>query len=326
MKSVLITGAAGFIGFHLAKYHQKLSHSVWIIDNLSKNKNRIDSEFLNLKKNKNISFVNIDLTKKINTRTLPKEFDIVYHLAAINGTELFYLKPYDICQNNILVTINLLKYISKIKISKLIYSSTSEVYSGAEKYKLLKFPTKENAPVVFPQPTDTRYSYATSKFLGEFLSLQFGKENNIPTSVIRFHNIYGPRMGDKHAIPQIFYKILNNKRNLNVIGAFETRAYCYIDDAVSALYKLSLNNRGKNSIIHIGNSNEEITSINLAKKMMKILGKKLSLKNIPSRSSSVKRRLPDIKYLKSITDFKPLVNLDKGLELTISWYLKNAKK
>lgn len=321
MKSVLITGAAGFIGFHLAQYHNKLGHQVWLIDNLQKIKKK-DKDFIGLIKLKNIKFFNIDLTKKLNSKKFPKKFNVVYHLAAINGTDLFYSIPYDICKNNILVTINLLDFLNKIKVSKLIYSSTSEVYSGAEKYKLLKFPTKEDVPVVFPQPTDIRYSYATSKFLGEFLTFQFGKKFNVPTTVIRFHNIYGPRMGYKHVIPEILKKIINNINPLPVIGVYETRSYCYIDDAINALYKLSISNVANNKIVHIGNSKEEVSSKELVLLMMKILNKKRKIISVKSRSSSVKRRKPDTSFLKTITNYNPKINLKEGLKLTINWYLK----
>ena len=141
MKKILITGGFGFIGFYLVKKHLKLGHKVIVFDSFFKNKGKIDEEFQKYLANKNLKLIKIDLTKKIKIRSLFKKLDIVYHLAAINGTELFYEIPYKVATDNLLITINLLKLFEKIKVSKIIYSSTSEVYSDGYKVKTVKIPT-----------------------------------------------------------------------------------------------------------------------------------------------------------------------------------------
>jgi nucleoside-diphosphate-sugar epimerase len=325
MKKILITGGLGFIGFNLVKKHLKLGHKVIVFDSFFKNKGQIDKEFHKELNNKNLKLIKIDLTKKIKIQTLFKNLDIVYHLAAINGTELFYEIPYKVATDNLLITINLLKLFEKIKVSKIIYSSTSEVYSDGYKMNTIKIPTAEDVPIVFSQPTDTRYSYGTSKFMCEFLVREFGKKFKINTIIIRYHNIYGSRMGTKHAIPQITQRIISGENPLRVYGANETRAFCYIDDAVEATFKLGVKKVSNGEIIHIGNDQEEIKIKDLVKKMLKVLNKKIKIMSIKGKSSSVKRRCPSIKKLNKITNFKPSINLDTGLKKTIEWYLNENK-
>ena len=321
MKKILITGGLGFIGFYLVKKHLKLGHKVIVFDSFFKNKGKIDKEFQRVLIHKNLELIKIDLTKEIKVKSSFKNLDIVYHLAAINGTELFYEIPYKVATDNLLITINLLKLFEKIRVSKIIYSSTSEVYSDGYKMKTVKIPTNEKVPIIFSQPTDTRYSYGASKFMCEFLVREFGKKLKINTIIIRYHNIYGARMGTKHAIPQITNRILSGENPLKVYGADETRAFCYIDDAVDATYKLGIKKVKNGEIVHIGNDREEIIIKNLVKKILKILNKKIELKLLKGKSSSVKRRCPDINKLAKITNFRPKTNLDKGLNTTVNWYL-----
>jgi nucleoside-diphosphate-sugar epimerase len=321
MKKILITGGFGFIGYFLVKKHLELGHKVIVFDSFFKNKGRIDREFKKVLSHENLKLIKIDLTKEIKRNFVYDKIDLVYHLAAINGTELFYKIPYKVATDNLLITINLLKFFEKIKISKIIYSSTSEVYSDGFKLNLIKIPTDETAPIIFTQPTDTRYSYGASKFMCEFLVKEFGKKFHLNTLIIRYHNIYGPRMGTKHVIPQITNRILSGERPLKVFGANETRAFCFVDDAVEATYKLGLKKIKNGEIIHIGNDKEEIKIKKLVLKILKMLNKKIKLKLLKGKSSSVKRRCPNIKKLHKITGFKPITNLDEGLRKTINWYL-----
>lgn len=321
MKKILITGGLGFIGYFLVKKHLKLGHKVVVLDSFFKNKGKIDKEFNKILKHRNLKLIKIDLTKEIKNNPIYKKIDLVYHLAAINGTELFYEIPYQVATDNLLITINLLKLFEKNKVSKIIYSSTSEVYSDGFQMNLIKIPTDEMAPIIFTQPTDTRYSYGTSKFMCEFLVKEFGKKFKLDTLIIRYHNIYGPRMGTKHAVPQITNRAILGENPLKVFGANETRAFCYIDDAVEATFQLGIKKIKSGEIIHIGNDKEEIKIKELVLKILNILNKKVKLKLLKGKSSSVKRRCPNIKKLSKLTGFKPKINLDEGLKKTINWYL-----
>jgi nucleoside-diphosphate-sugar epimerase len=303
MSRILITGGAGFVGYHLARYHAELGDSVVILDNFFKSKSKQDEELDTLLRLENVKIFQVDLTLPITGIDAWETIDIVYHLAAINGTRLFYEIPYQVARNNLLMTLNLLNWLEGRNVGRVLYSSSSEVYAGADKLGLLKIPTDEYAPVIFPQPTDVRFSYGTSKFMGEFLCLQYGKTYEVSVSVIRYHNIYGPRMGSKHVIPEFALRLKKHENPFRIYGGDETRAFCYVDDAVKATNMAATSPACDNEIIHIGNSKEEISINNLAKLMMELFNVQYDLKECGSRSSSVSRRCPDTSKLNRLTGF-----------------------
>lgn len=320
MRKIVITGGAGFIGYHLAKYHLGQGDDVVIIDNFFKTDGKRDAEFEELLKNKKVGVIEVDLTNPLKKFDISPHIDILYHFAAINGTRLFYEIPYQVARDNLLMTLNLLKWLEGKAVNKIVYSSSSEVYAGAEQFNLLKIPTDEFAPVVFSQPTNVRFSYGTSKFMGEFLCQNFGRTFGVPVSVIRYHNIYGPRMGTKHVIPEFIIRLKNRENPFRIYGGNETRAFCYVDDAVTATYLVAITEECNNEILHIGNSKEEITIENLAKLMMETVGERFEIYECGRRNNSVTRRCPDTSKLKKITDFEVKVSLREGLMKTFNWY------
>jgi UDP-glucose 4-epimerase/UDP-glucuronate decarboxylase len=231
---VLITGGGGFIGYHLARYHLTLGDSVTIVDNLLKTDGELDEECRVLVKTPLVELLQIDLTDAAARRMPLSNVDIVYHLAAINGTRFFYEIPYGVARANLLMTLNLLDALEGKSIGKLVFASSSEVYAGCGQVGLLKIPTDEDIPVVFPQPTEDRFCYGGSKFMGEFLCLRFGRQLKVPTSIVRYHNVYGPRMGKMHVIPEFIARILARENPFRIYGGQETRAFCYVEDAVEA--------------------------------------------------------------------------------------------
>lgn len=143
--------------------------------------------------------------------------------------------------------------------------------------------------------------------------------------IVRYHNIYGPRMGYEHVIPEFLLKIYNKSNPFPIYGN-PSRAFCYIDDAVEAT-KLVMENKNSNGeILNIGNNLEEINILDLAKTMFEVLNynAKIDLKSTPK--GSVDRRCPDISKLKKLTNYKPKINLKEGIELTHRYYYKYFKK
>lgn len=321
---VLITGGAGFIGYHLAEGHRRKGDAVVILDNLFKSEGRADPAFESLAGAPGVRSVTADLTKPL-TLELDGGFDVVYHLAAINGTRLFYEIPYQVARTNLLITLNLLDWLERRPVGRLLYASTSEVYAGCDQVGLLTIPTAEDVPVVFPQPTNVRFSYGTSKFMGEFLCFHFGAKFNIPTSVIRYHNIYGPRMGTKHVIPEFILRMHAKENPFRIYGGQETRAFCYVDDAVQATSLVAATPACAQEIVHIGNQREEVTIETLARLVMEQFGEKVEIQECGGRSGSVSRRCPDTSKLKRLTGFEAQVSLREGLARTCPWYLKEAE-
>ena len=322
--NVLITGGAGFIGYHLGRFHAAQGDTVHLVDNLFKSEGRPDPDFDLLKQEPNVRVHLLDLTRPITGLSITEPLDVVYHLAAINGTRLFYEIPYDVARVNLLVTINLLDWLRGRAVGRVVYTSTSEVYAGCEAVGLLPIPTPETVPVVFAQPTPTRFSYGTSKFMGEFLCFQFGSTNKVPVSVIRYHNIYGPRMGQKHVIPEFILRAHRREQPFAIYGGGETRAFCHVEDAVAATHKIALTPACDQQIVHVGNPTEEIAIQQLAELVLSLMNIRLPIEERGRRGASVSRRCPDTAKLRHLTGFEAKVNLRQGLEGTIPWYVARA--
>jgi UDP-glucose 4-epimerase/UDP-glucuronate decarboxylase len=324
--NVLITGGAGFIGYHLARYHVARGDSVILVDSLFKTAGACDPDLQRLLEHPAVRLIRHDLTTPL---SLPEvewpTLDLVYHLAAINGTQLFYDIPYQVARTNVLVTLNLLQFLEHRQVGALVYSSTSEVYAGAEQAKLLTIPTDERVPVVFTQPTTPRFSYGTSKFMGEFLCTHFGQQLHIPCTVIRYHNVYGPRMGTRHVIPEFIARVRRSENPFAIYGGHETRAFCYIDDAIEATYRVAITPACRGEIIHIGNASQETRIADLATLLMDLMGYRADLRERGARSGSVSRRCPDTTKLEHLTGFTPTVGLREGLVRTIDWYLARSE-
>jgi len=318
-KNVLITGGAGFIGYHLAKQLAEQDYNVTILDNLERGKE--DDEFKEFVKNNNIIFIKGDITKT-ETFTKLKDFDYIYHLAAINGTENFYKIPDKVLKVGIVGTINVLDWFIKQKTGKLLFSSSSEAYAGTIKLLKDKFPipTPEEIPLTIDNPKNLRWSYGASKILSEVAIHSYAKAHNMKNfAIIRYHNIYGPRMGFEHVIPQFIERIQKKENPFKIFGGQETRTFCYIDDAVKATRLVMESEKTNGQTIHIGRSDGEIKIIDLAKNLFEIaeVNPKIDIQKAPE--GSVMRRCPDVSKLKAL-GFIPKVNLDEGLKKCFEWY------
>lgn len=326
MKKILITGGAGFVGFHLASKFIDEGHNVCILDNFARPNE--DKEFNKLKQNKNLTFVQKDASNENTWLNLPNnEFDIIYHLVALNGTANFYKHPAKVVKIGTLSTIYLLDYISKQDNKpKVIYTSSSEAYAGTAKIMGDGFPipTPENIPLAIDDTTNVRWSYGASKLLGEVAFHCYAKTYNITDfNIVRLHNIYGPRMGFEHVISQFIKRFIEGETPFNIYGADCTRSFCYIDDVLDAFDKIT-NNGVKGETYHIGNDDEEITIHELANLLFDLNGREYNFTIHESPEGSVMRRCPNIDKLKSIGHSKK-VGLKEGLINTYNYYeqLKN---
>lgn len=328
MKNILITGAAGFIGFHLAKSFLNTNVKVTVIDNLSRGK--ADEEFLNFINGEKIKYLQSDMTVTDYYTQLDDYYDEIYHLAAVNGTKYFYEKPQEVLRVNILSLIYLLEWISPNRCGKFLFTSSSEAYAGtirafpeADKTYV---PTKENIPLCIDDVFNERYSYGGSKLAGELLTINYARSKKIPFSIVRYHNIYGPRMGFEHVIPEFSHRIYKKQNPFDIFGSEDTRAFCYITDAVAGTKMVMESEQCNGQIVHVGNGLEEIKIEELAKKMIKISKLDTKLNIQPSKIGSVSRRCPDINKLNNLTGYMPRVPLDEGLKHTIEWYLNYFDK
>lgn len=311
MKKVLITGGAGFIGYHLALRLIGLNYQVFLMDNFSRGK--LDKYLKKLIENKKVRLIEHNLYNDIK---ISNKFSHIFHLAAIVGVRNVNKNPYKTITNNLIPLINILNFTKK-KNSKIIFFSTSEVYSPLIDRKLIKFPLEEKNNLLIPQNVKPRDSYFLSKLFCEKL-LQLSSNDYV---ILRPHNIYGPRMGYSHVIPELIKKINSSKKKIKIFSPSHKRAFCYIDDAVTQIIQLSFSKKNNKLIFNIGNSEEEIKIFDLAKKIQFYLNKKNLISKGKITEGSPTRRVPNMKKTNSKINFKNFTNLDNGLLKTINWYL-----
>ena len=205
-------------------------------------------------------------------------------------------------------------------LKRFVFFSTSEVYAFSHKSSLIKFPTPENSLILTGELSDKRNTYSLSKIFGESLTIH----SNIPYTIFRPHNIYGPRMGMSHVIPQIMERIYKHKGGyFDLRSSNHTRSFCYVNDCVDIINKILLSNKSLNKTINLGNNNEEISIRDLVSKISEKMKIKININEINEEIGSTSRRLPDISLQQKITNnFNFKFNLETGLEKTISWYNK----
>lgn len=322
MSKVLVTGGAGFIGFNLSRHLANQGYKVTICDNLFRGK--MDNELKNLLELDNVTYINCDLTNPNDFDKLDTNYDYVYHLAAINGTKNFYEMPQKVLRVNVLSSINLLDWYTQTKCKKILFTSSSETYAGTMRTFGVSIPTPENVPLCIDDVLNPRWSYGGSKIMGELLFLNYSKMNNFDMSIIRYHNIYGGRMGYDHVIPEFIVRLLKKEDPFKIFGSEETRAFCYIDDAIKATQLVMENTNTNHEIINIGNDTEEISIMELAKKLYYITNNYPNLELMPAPSGSVQRRCPDLTKIKKLTGYKPIIDLNNGLKKTFEWYTENT--
>lgn len=329
MNKILITGGAGFIGFHLTKHLLKQTDAELVLtDNLFRGK--MDGEMTLLLEDPRVTFIQGDLTDPSFLTTLPTDCAHVYHLAAVNGTKLFYKIPHEVLRINTLTLTNILAWIVELeKKPKLCFTSSNEAYAGAlASFNQLPIPTPENVPLVISDPYNARWSYAGTKLIGEQFVIHYAAHYNFPAVIVRPHNFYGPRAGYDHVIPEFSLRIMDRVDPFAVFGADETRTFCHITDAVRAMHLLmdsSATDAHPIETVHIGNT-DEITMKQLAEKMFEVAGwtpTALDIKESPP--GSVKRRLADITKIKNLVGWEPEISLEEGLRETFEWYTVRPK-
>lgn len=326
---ILITGGAGFIGYHLAKHLlDDPGVSLVLVDNLQRGK--MDEDFKGLLQEPRIQFLNLDLTDPSIYEKLGSGYDHVYHLAAINGTKNFYEVPHEVLRINTLTLVYILEWFRrKNKDGKICFTSSNEAYAGAlNAFGTLPIPTPEKVPLVIEDPYNPRWSYAATKLVGELFVIHYAKMFDFRALIVRPHNFYGPRAGYDHVIPEFSLRIAKKVDPFPIYGADDTRTFCYIDDAVRAM-KLLMDSEKTDGqpieTVHIGDV-QEIIMRSLVEKLFEVSGWRpgeLDIKNSPP--GSVKRRCADIIKLQSLVGWKPEISLEEGLKRTYEWYINHPK-
>jgi UDP-glucose 4-epimerase len=321
MKKVLITGGAGFIGYHLAKKLCNDDYYITILDNNSRGV--MDKELKKLIELTNVEFVKIDLLQEIEINKLKKDYDFIFHLAAIIGVAHVLNRPYDVLTKNIAMLENMVKFSQDQKdLKRFFFASTSEIYAGTLKYFDLIVPTKEDTTLAVTDLKHPRTSYMLSKIYGEAIC----QHASIPVAIVRPHNVYGPRMGMSHVIPELLKKSYISEENssIEVYSIEHRRSFCYVDDAINQLLAMMESNSIENMVFNLGTESPEVTMKEVAKICFDTVGKNLTIDEQPPTSGSPKRRAPDMQKSISNLGFESRVSLETGIMKTFNWYKDNV--
>jgi len=282
---IVLTGHKGFIGSHYLEYANN-DPDVSVIKTFDK---RSGEDLCNPR----VAYNSPDC-------------DVLIHMAATNGTRLFYEQPTEVATNNTLPTFNLVHRYQNTD-TKIVFTSTCEIFNGTIDAGYYPVPTDEQVPVMFNDITNPRWSYSIPKALGENLIANCGA----PWLIIRYFNIYGPRQHD-HFISEFVDRVKNGEY---YIKGDDTRSFCYIDDAITMTHDLIKNHSGH--IVNVGRQ-EEIKISTVAKVIMKLMDvdpTRLEIMDAPK--GSAKRRCPDTTLVKQLTGFNNYTPLEIGLKKTI---------
>jgi len=229
---VLITGGAGFIGLHLARRLLADGFEIHLVDNFSRGVR--DPELDELLEQEGVAFSSIDCLDADAVRGLPKDFDYIFHLAAIIGVQHVVERPLSVVLDNTKLLANLLEHAARqARLERFLFASTSEVYAGTLEHFTLPVPTPESTPLALTDLGRPRTSYMLSKINGEALCRYSG----LPYTIFRPHNVYGPRMGQAHVVPGQLRKAWDaaDGDSVPVPSVEQTRTFCYVADAVELL-------------------------------------------------------------------------------------------
>lgn len=323
--NILITGGAGFIGHAITRaLSEHPTNTITLVDNFARG--RVDADLQEILDRPNVQFIQGDVTDAAFFATLPKNFEYIYHLAAVIGVRNVMEKPDKVLYVNAISTLYLFEYAKQLpNLKRILFSSTSEIYAGTLKHFGITVPTPETEHLTLDDITSPRTTYMLSKMYGESICFNYGRLYNIPFTVVRYHNVYGPRMGYLHVLPEMFLKIRDKSAEsenaiIDVASPSHTRAFCYIDDAVKSTILVTEHTATQGEIINIGNSEQEISIRDLVKTVASVMGKTITLNELPDTPGSPARRSPDTSKIKALTGFVPSIGLEEGITRMYAWY------
>lgn len=310
MKTILVTGGAGFVGSHLCDRLLEGDNFVICVDNfLTSSKKNIE----HLLDNENFKFVEHDIVEPL---FLDEKIDEIYNLACPASPIHYQKNAVRTIKTNTIGVINMLG-LARLKQAKILQASTSEVYGD---------------PEVHPQTEEYRGSvntigpracYDEGKRCAETLFFDYKRMHNLEIKVVRIFNTYGPRMAenDGRVVSNFILQALRGE-DITIYGdGNQTRSFCYVDDLVLGLISMMKTDRGVTGPINLGNP-DEFTIKELAEKIIDLTDSKSKIIFEDLPEDDPKKRKPDITKAKEILNWQPTILLDGGLSLTINYFKK----
>ncbi|HVB98236.1 MAG TPA: GDP-mannose 4,6-dehydratase [Candidatus Dormibacteraeota bacterium] len=312
----LITGGAGFIGSHLADFLLSRGHQVIVLDDLSTGS---IENIRHLKSNPRMSYFLEPIENRHVLAELVDEADAIFHLAAAVGVRLIIESPVRTIETNVNGTQLVLEVANKKR--KLVFcASTSEVYG-----KNGKLPFTEDSDLVLGATTKSRWSYAASKAVEEFLAVSYWKERRQPVVIGRLFNTVGPRQTGRYGmVLPTFAKQALEGRPLTVYGnGQQSRCFSYVRDVVEAIYRLMSNDRAVGEVVNIG-SQQEITIEGLAELVKERTGCQSPIVHVPYDEAyepgfeDMVRRVPSLEKLERLAGFVPQTPVSEIVDRVIA--------
>jgi len=318
MEKILVTGADGFIGSHLVdlllakgkkvralSYYNSFNNWGWLED--------VDA-------NKNLEIISGDIRDPFYCEEITKDIDTVFHLAALIGIPYSYLSPDSYVDTNIRGTLNICQSALKNKVSRLIHTSTSEVY-GSAKY----------VPIDEDHPLQPQSPYSASKIGADAMAMSFFNSFDLPLTIARPFNTYGPRQSARAVIPTIITQIASGIKEIKLGDTTPTRDFNYVEDTCRGFILLAECPESLGETVNIG-SNFEISIAETLELIKELMNSDVSFisdqQRVRPESSEVNRLWCDNSKIKLLTGFEPKISLKEGLKKTIDWVSKpeNLKK
>lgn len=312
----LITGGCGFIGSHLAEALLGRGDDVTVVDDLSTG--QFDN-IVHLAGRPGFHFAIETITNETVMDRLVSECDIIYHLAAAVGVELIVSDPVRVIETNIQGAEVILRIGARYR-KQVMIASSSEVYGKSE-----EVPFREDADRLLGPTTRSRWSYACSKAMDEFLALAYAKRYALPVVIMRFFNTVGPRQTGRYGmvVPRFVRQALLNQP-LTVYGdGMQSRCFTYVGDVVRAVVGLASTPAALGQVYNIG-SQEEVTIAALARRTIDLAGSQSTITFIPYDQAyeegfeDMRRRVPDISRIRHTIGWEPAIDLDGILTRVIA--------
>jgi nucleoside-diphosphate-sugar epimerase len=317
-KSVLILGGAGFIGYHVGRYlAENRDYTLTIADDFSTG--NLDADLQALCSRYTIRVITGDFSRESAFHLLEPHYDHVYVLASVVGVNRCIEEPEEVIRINAGIILHTTEWLRSARPERVLFASSSENYAATTDAFNYPVPTGESVPLCIADTRHPRFTYAVTKIFGESAFFAYGQKLGIHTIIVRYQNIYGPRMGFKHAIPHIIERLYKQENPVKIYGADQTRAFCYCTDGAEGTVRALENEASDQQVYHIGNDTE-ITIETLTRTIGSIMGYTGPYENVPTYPGSVSRRCPDITKSLNELGYKPKVSLEAGLREAVAWY------
>ena len=321
--TTLITGGAGFIGSHLAEALAARGEQIILLDDLSTGS---VENIRHLRDKPNVECVFDSVMERALLAELVDEADVIFHLAAAVGVRRIIESPVRTIETNVKGTELVLEAAAKKK--KLVFiASTSEVYG-----KNIKVPFCEDNDIVLGPTSKSRWSYATSKALDEFLALAYWKEKKLPIVIARFFNTVGPRQTGRYGmvLPTFVSQALAHQP-LTVFGnGKQRRCFGYVGDVVKAMLQLVATDRAVGEVVNIGNDSE-VSIQDLASLIKRRTGSTSQIQFIPYEEAyepgfeDMERRVPSLEKLIRLTGSRPTTPLTTIIDNVTSYFQEHKR-